>query len=337
MQEAVNRTSLAAADSINDYFTVAVIERDIDLLLLEEFISSIDFQQWFLTKTLGAAVRLSGSLHVHHSKSDTTGESDLVVVFEELDSGPVCFLIENKIGASFQRKQANRYHLRGQTAVQRRECAVYYTVLVAPEKYFGQLDEHKGFTHRLTYEELIEFFENANQVGRRAQYKTGLLRRAIEKSVRGSQSIDDAPATNFWQAYWNLANQYAPELEMKWSEGRPSGSGFIHFLPVVLPREIHIVHKLAKSAVDLQFNGMGRRLHELRLMFSEQVDADMGFEPTKRSGSIRISVPVLNPGRPFDEQSDAALEGLQAAKRLLTWFLAHRHIWEERNSTGNGS
>ena len=52
MQEAVNPKVLAAADSINDYFTVAVIERDIDLLLLEEFISSIDFQQWFLKKTL---------------------------------------------------------------------------------------------------------------------------------------------------------------------------------------------------------------------------------------------------------------------------------------------
>jgi len=57
-------------------------ERDIDLFLAEEFAVSPDFAKWFLTQTKSfdeVDAQVDG---VYVSKSDATGESDLVVIFK---------------------------------------------------------------------------------------------------------------------------------------------------------------------------------------------------------------------------------------------------------------
>jgi len=75
-------------------------ERDIDVLLAEEFAVSPAFSAWFLTHTRfsGADARV---LDVYVSRTDSTGESDLVVVFEENgEDRRFALLIEDKIDAS---------------------------------------------------------------------------------------------------------------------------------------------------------------------------------------------------------------------------------------------
>ena len=57
-------------------------ERDIDLLLAEELVVSPTFADWFITKTCFAD-RAATVVDVFVSRSDATGESDLVAVFEE--------------------------------------------------------------------------------------------------------------------------------------------------------------------------------------------------------------------------------------------------------------
>jgi hypothetical protein len=77
-------------------------ERDIDMLLAEEFSVSPAFAAWFLTNTRfsGVAARV---LDVYVSKSDSTGESDLVIVFEEVNGNSrFALLIEDKIDAPLQ-------------------------------------------------------------------------------------------------------------------------------------------------------------------------------------------------------------------------------------------
>jgi hypothetical protein len=56
-------------------------ERDIDLLLAEEFAVSPQFAEWFVQRTK-KFVDTEARVHdVYVSKADNTGESDLVVVF----------------------------------------------------------------------------------------------------------------------------------------------------------------------------------------------------------------------------------------------------------------
>jgi hypothetical protein len=87
-------------------------ERDIDLLLLEEFHCSEPFQHWFLAQTIGSvsdSIRLCSAAH---SVVSSNGESDLVVEFFSSNQERWCFLIENKVDADFQPEQAERYAAR---------------------------------------------------------------------------------------------------------------------------------------------------------------------------------------------------------------------------------
>jgi hypothetical protein len=55
-------------------------ERDIDLLLAEEFMVSPEFAAWFLEKTKFAGIQAT-VVDVSVSKTDYTGESDLVILY----------------------------------------------------------------------------------------------------------------------------------------------------------------------------------------------------------------------------------------------------------------
>jgi hypothetical protein len=88
----------------------SITERDIDLLLLEELNVSPDFSSWFYSKVMSGnpSPILKGAWH---SVSDPElGESDLIAIY---DNGHA-ILIENKIDAVEQLKQAERYRLRGE-------------------------------------------------------------------------------------------------------------------------------------------------------------------------------------------------------------------------------
>lgn len=80
-------------------------ERDIDILLAEEFTVSPAFAAWFLAHTRFSDANAQ-VLDVYVSRSDSTGESDLVVVFEEIGGDSrFALLIEDKIDAPLQPEQ----------------------------------------------------------------------------------------------------------------------------------------------------------------------------------------------------------------------------------------
>lgn len=101
-----------------------VSERDMDLLLLEEFQSSQGFQQWFIGKVLGNDVRLAELVFAKRSITQSTGESDLEITFADSSGGTVRFLIENKVNAGFQPQQAERYRIRGDSYVTRKDSSL---------------------------------------------------------------------------------------------------------------------------------------------------------------------------------------------------------------------
>jgi len=81
---------------------------------------SPSFATWFVEQTHAFKGIRARVIEVGVSRSDTTGESDLVVVFEEPDSGGRFALqIEDKIDAPLQPEQEARYRLRAQAAIQK--------------------------------------------------------------------------------------------------------------------------------------------------------------------------------------------------------------------------
>lgn len=304
-----------------------VSERDIDLLLLEEFQASPAFQEWFVAQALGSDVHLGSCIEAVRSVTHSTGESDLEVTFATDDGTRTRIMIENKVTAGLQPLQAQRYLSRGTEYTARGLCAAFHTVIVAPSCYFGPSETHKGFGSRITYEQILAWFEEAKYLGERRNYKITLLRSAIDKGTLGYQPEEDAPTTDFWRSYWRLALRYAPELEMAEPRSKPSGSSFIHFRPPILPRGIDIVHKFNFGYVDLHLRGMGKRLNEVRAVLGSRFETGMTLETATKSAAIRLGVPQLNASTPMAQQEQAAIVGIDGAKRLLAWFLANQEVW----------
>ena len=301
-----------------------VSERDVDLLLLEEFQSSASFQDWFVTQILGSGTTLGRCISANRSVTQSTGESDLEVSFAT-DIGSVTrILIENKVNAGLQPLQAERYRLRGNAYIVRNECSAYHTVVVAPERYFGASASTKGFDHRVTYEQLRTWFENAESIGERRTYKVALLTSAIEKGMLGYQPEEDLATTTFWRAYWLLAREHAPELEMREPAGKPSGSTFVLFRPPTLPQGVDICHKLTHGYVDLQLRGMGNHLNAVHAALGAHLAPGMRLARAAKSAAVRVITPALDMNAPLEAQRKAAVEGLESARQLLRWFVDHQ-------------
>src|SRR5207247_7110372 len=158
-------------------------------------------------------------------------------VFIEDGSGRfTCLLIENKIYASFEPRQAERYRLRGAAYVQNGRCQGFTTILVAPRAYFGaDPEDRKGFDASLFYEAIRDWF-SASALGGRVTYKTHLLDAAVRKAKFGYQPEEDARVIDFWRSYWEIAVRMAPELEMPEPLAKPARAGFIYFRPPTLPK-----------------------------------------------------------------------------------------------------
>lgn len=301
-----------------------VSERDIDLMLLEEFLSSLAFQNWFITTALGSDVLRVKVVRAERSVTDSTGESDLEIDFLNQDSSITRLMIENKVKAGLQPQQAHRYLLRGQNYLDQGQCSVFYTVIVGPARYFGDSESNKGFGHRITYESIYDWFKQNPDIGDRRNYKMALLQSAIDRGTLGYQPETDHPTTDFWYVYWELTYDRAPELEMKEPKDKPSGSGFVHFRPPTLPRGVDIVHKLIFGYVDLHLRGMGKHLTKVKRLLDPFLEDGMKVESAAKSAAVRIQVPKLKPHASISEQLENACVGIDTAERLRIWFLKHK-------------
>jgi len=294
-------------------------ERDIDLLLLEEFHSSQAFQRWFLSQILenepSNGARL---LSAEHSIHDSEGESDLRIFFELEKSRKILFLIENKLTASFQPNQADRYQQRGISYCKNARCDEFYSVLIAPARYFGDQISLRGFDRKLSYEQLVDWFSRRGHRDARARYKVLFLKAASEKATLGYQPVADQPVTTFWRNYWFTAERIAPRLLMPEPGPKPARAGFVRFRPAVLPRGIELIHKLRHGFVDLQFNGKAASLERLR---RNSMPVNARVVRANKSVAVRVSVGSVNAGRGFEGQESIVQKSLAVALTLLDWYV----------------
>jgi hypothetical protein len=304
----------------------SVNERDIDLLMLEEFLATPDFGVWFASQIFGEGCCPGRCISALRSVTQSSGESDLEVEYMADDGTRTLFLIENKIGAGLQPQQARRDLERGSEFVDSGGGAAADTIIVAPSRYFASEDQTKGFNFRLSYESLRDWFDAAMQLGARRNFKIALLNAGIEKGTLGYQPVTDAPVTLFWQAYWRLLLVLAPELEMPAPEAKPSRSGFISMRPPALKSlGADIVHKVNKGRVDLQLRKLGEHANAVRKALDPLLEEDMSVERATGSVAIRINVPKMSTLDSFASQESEARLGIAAAKRLMEWCLKFRN------------
>ena len=295
-----------------------VCERDLDLLFLEELSCNASFRE-FVFQHAGLDAGNSHVVRASRSVTESSGESDLEVTLRRADGLLARLLIENKLDAGFQPRQAERYRERAAAYVANGECSHVATLLVAPERYIATV-ETSAFDALLSYEAIRAHLVADLSIGTRRDYKAALLSSAIEKGLLGYQPEADAPVTSFWRAYWQLASLTSPELAMPEPVAKPAKAGFATFRPVALPKRVSICHKFHHGNVDLELAGWGDRLPDLVRHLGPYLLQGMELAQANKSAAVRIRVPRLHTASPFSSQHDGAVAGLAAARQLLDWF-----------------
>lgn len=316
----------------------AIYERDIDLLLMEEFNCNPSFCGWFSSKLeLSSSCPVPSTCTARHSVASTTeeavGESDLEIVFEfDTPSGrkSVLVLLEDKVTARFTPDQAARYRSRAKDLADRKGIDEYCTVLLAPKAYLVGLD---CFDKQVPYEDVRDFFEsqaaNASpDIAARYRHRAAILRHAIEKHRRGGTRANDKTRTQFFDAYYELAVKCDRKLKQK--PARPRSQQCVGFFYDLTPRcdgvkDLFLEHKLKKGCVGIEFRGWGEHQNWYVPRLCKVAEDDMVVKPlTAHTICVRIfDLPELDLDRPLCEQEADARRGIEASARLLAWYKKH--------------
>ena len=232
-----------------------VEERHIDYILEEEFNLNRDFLRFFLDQArLGApdqtvifACADDAQCAAVRSVTTREGESDLLVTYGPSVGLPTAILIEDKIRASFQPRQPERYRERGDCG-KGKGWSQYWTCLVGPRKYIAK---STAFDATVSIEALQKYF--AGRADDRSQFRARILRRTIEKFEAAGVQIVDPGVTEF-------RGMYAAECEHRlgptqWIYDKPRDAWWddtwFSFQSVRWPRSIEVRHQARTGFVDL--------------------------------------------------------------------------------------
>lgn len=281
----------------------SVRERDIDFLLVEEFLSSPEFVSFF-NSALGLP-SCDTLTKVERSINDFgIGETDVLVEYRSGHQN-IGILIENKLDALFQPQQAERYLLRAKEHEGRKTYDKTYVVLVAPAQY---IQRQTDFSLCISYEQIMEYFQHSN-LGARGDFKIQLLKIAAEKLRRGYVAINSEPNQAFWYSYREQLAVDAPSVSMKPVSAVPANSDWIDLS--VGPHKL--VHKLAKGYLDVATPAPGYR-QKIDAAFSERVE-----HLTFKSGDVvRIHTTPMERLKPFADQLDQFEQYVKDLHTLLS-------------------
>ena len=300
--------SLIGPDSDFGWYLASVAERDVDLLLMEEFHASDEFVAWFCNEIGIGGASPAGAWH---SLSDTDGESDLLLrVLKE--GRRIGILIENKIAAPEQDLQAERYHLRGIKSREQGKLDDYLTVMCAPSRYLDALSPTSVYQNRVSYEQIAAWF--SAQPGRRAAWRHHIMLEAIEQGRRGYTMAVNAATTAFHFDYWEHIQKRHPRIHMARPKSRGSKSSWIIFKGHDFSKGVNMHHKLDQQVLELGFPG--RSIEEVLAAKSDWPDDIM---PVQKGGtaSLAIRVPPVDMTLGLAAQLPAIEVALAAAYRLM--------------------
>jgi hypothetical protein len=297
-------------------YLASVAERDVDLLLLEEFHASEEFVAWFCD-TIGVSSAVFDG--AWHSVSDVDGETDILLRVM-CDGRHVGVLIENKIAANEQERQADRYRIRAERARDAGKFHRYLTVMVAPERYLASLPESSVYDRQVSYEAISTYF--AACFDRRSRWKKQVIDDAISQQRRGGgswvQKNPDEAITRYHIDYTEHVNRMYPEFVKKHTtKVQGKGSIWLVIKAINLPlNRIQFEHRTEKSAMYLSvFNASAVDMNwDLTAL-----PPDIRFEQKPKSVTLNISIPPVDMTKPFADQFEQFQQAMAAVRRLLPY------------------
>lgn len=279
------------------------LERDIDLLILEEFISDPEFAKIFLNAA-GINEEYIVEEAIHSKRDSEYGESDIVFILN-INGKRRALHIEDKIDAIAMPNQSGRYLDRAEKEIGVGEYDSYSVLIVAPEKYLEVNAEAQRYPHQVKYEQMRDFFASKNDV--RSKYKLALIERAITDQKNGYQYEANTKMVEFCEKMNKYQKTEYP--------GLPLGSvAWWRYYPTVMD-DVAVVFKANKGFCDLQFGHTTKE--ELISRVYELMTERMNVVQAGRSASIRITVTPIDYEEGFEENTSKVDEALSAINALF--------------------
>ena len=344
------------AKDTKDLMLETVLERDMDLLFLEELTVSEEFQKYIYTLTIGrktgvdwgliAEVKPKHSVSFLLKKVDESfetcyefRETDIEVTFITVEGEEQVLFLENKVDAAFTEKQPESYSARVDQAAQNGIQAA--SLLVAPNQYIQAKSVESFFDFILTYEELELYFDSRqkqckgdSEMEKRFRFKKNLISHAFKRYKRSGPVCVNQGVTCFREVYDKRVINSAPELQHK-PIGKIGTDIWITYSRGLENNEDgnrYVIHKVDKGKVDLHVKmpDLYKRWNEIYSALENIIDDDMSLpNPNKKDKSFKISidVPVLNPYRAFTEkETSKADKCIEALVKLHRWHNEHKEI-----------
>lgn len=186
--------------------SASIRERDIDLVVVQLVQTSPPFRRWFRDQ-FATDSELEEFLGVSHSVGTIHGETDIEIGFETLCGNRHLLMVENKIDASFQENQPERYYKRGEKHVENGFCDEYSVGLIAPEGYVGE-STTKSFDTVVSYEAILSQLESISHDG--VPFFESLIELAIDKQV-GEHNAYPALTGQIRRRFFDRADEF-PEI-----------------------------------------------------------------------------------------------------------------------------
>jgi hypothetical protein len=299
-------------------------ERDVDMLLAEEFLVNPSFASWFASQTKFSG-KMSRVADVFVSKSNNMGESDLIVVLETEAGGNVAILIEDKVDAPLQPSQAERYRLRADREVQSGLWTDYEVILCAPRSYLQGRDGIGDFDKQISLEEIGSFLSEAGESPRGKYRGDFLLTAATRRKNTWTREQDDATDA-FWTAAYEVATRDFPILEMKPQRLTNNSVGPVlrpRWLPTK-PKNTYLWIKGRQGFVDLTFD------NTIAYQFGEQIACEMPsgitLHQTGSAAAMRVEIPRFAVPEGVAMGLPKVRIALEACDKLLRFYQANQSV-----------
>lgn len=291
-----------------------VLEKDMDLLFLEEIVSSPNFLNIFTSKVNIASARV---VKVEHSKVHSEfGESDMTVIIET-EGKKHGLLIEDKIDAIAMPEQYERYVIRGNIGIENGDYESFDVFIIAPVKYLKVNQEAQKYPNQITYEECANYFRGLSDA--RAIFKLQQIEFAINKQKSSYQVIEHVAVTDFWDKYIAYQKEGYPHLWLSTSGGSKGSRASWPRYKVPI-KSLYILHKSEFGYVDLTFPNCAERTVELKALLDKELgniaEQNLSVHITGKSAALRVVVPKLYFKTPFEDCVDDVDACLREISRL---------------------
>lgn len=278
------------------------LERDMDLLIMEEFICSPQFARIFLD-AVGMKCDYTIEQVIHSMRDADLGESDIVFILN-IGNKRHALHIEDKIDALAMPNQSRRYAQRAEKDIAAGKYDEYSVLIVAPAKYLSANQEAHKYEHQVQYEQLRDYFVVQNDL--RSQYKLALIDRAIYDQKVGYQYEANPGVVSFCAAMDAYQKEHYPALPIgtqAWWRGYKT-----------MISTATIVYKANKGFCDLQFSNCTRE--DLLAKVKDYLSDRMTVEKAGKSASVRICVSPVWFENHFEDKVCEVDEALAAMMEL---------------------